>query len=72
MKLTPWFDGGSVPSRPGVYRRQLPSENAWSYWACGLWGVCARTPLKAAEAFDVANPSAYQRAPWRGLAEEAK
>lgn len=66
-KLTPWFPASVLPVRPGVYERDIPYPDQFSFWTGTHWRWSDRTPETAARA---GGPSATQNARWRGLAEK--
>ena len=63
--LTAWLPGSSTPVREGVYERRV-SDGSYSCWNGRTWNRDAETPAAAAGATE---PSAFQNASWRGLAE---
>ncbi len=67
MKLTPWFPSTVQPARPGVYERDLPYPDQFSFWTGTCWLWSGRTPEQAADSL---GASAIQYVRWRGLAEK--
>ena len=65
LATTPWFEGAERPVYTGVYQRPFPA-GPYSRWDGGQWIGDAATPAAAAARTE---PSRYQDAPWRGLAE---
>lgn len=61
---TAWFDASAVPARAGVYERRTPAGR-FSCWDGARW---RRDAANVAAAARQQAASAFQRAPWRGLA----
>lgn len=68
-KFSPWFPGGMVPARTGVYQRGLMGVIIYSRWDGNHWLYGALNPAAAVLNF---KPSEWQHVAWRGLAQEPK
>lgn len=66
-KLTPWFSGDVKPARSGVYVRDLGFAVLYAMWNDAAWLDGRRS---AEDTRYVTTVSAYQNAPWRGLAHD--
>jgi len=72
MKLTPWFPGTEVPSRRGVYEREMHDMTFYSYWDGREWWPGEVDPDAALRQYvryrDVGRPRwCNQLWPWRGI-----
>lgn len=69
QKLTPWFKGGELPARRGVYQQQNPlGELGYQRWDGGYWFAwCSTAEAAATQRMPVATQ--FRRDPWRGLTE---
>ena len=67
QKLTAWFPATVQPVHLGVYERELPYPDSFSFWTGTYWLWSARTPKNAATS---RGTSVHQGVPWRGLAEK--
>ena len=63
--LTAWLNGNQRPAHAGVYQRTAPA-GPYACWGGEGWFADAANPGAAARQ---EAPSAYQGAPWRGLAQ---
>lgn len=64
--VTPWFDGSVKPARIGIYEREYPNGNYYSYWDGSRWGMGYAT-------LGIVRQTLWphiQDLPWRGLAEQ--
>lgn len=69
-KKTPWFPGDVLPTRPGVYEREIRTWRiAYSMWTGKEWKFSQDTPDRAESE---TKPSYRKHLPWRGLAQEPK
>ncbi|MEO6895366.1 MAG: hypothetical protein ABI218_01830 [Caldimonas sp.] len=64
-KVTPWLGGDVSPVRAGVYERRAPA-GPYACWDGSRWRADASRPDDASRE---TNPSRFDRAAWRGLAE---
>jgi hypothetical protein len=62
--VTPWFEPGTKPARPGVYERQVRLA-PYSYWNGLVWGMSSETPANALRNRHI--ESLRQEARWRGV-----
>lgn len=63
--VTPWFEPGTRPARPGVYERQVRLA-PYSYWNGRWWSLSSQTAETAW--LNRGLESLRQDARWRGLA----
>ena len=71
MKLTPWFKTSVNPVRVGVYQRKPNNVTLYSYWDGMSWYLGANTPYIAMLYYRDNCASAFQKAKWRGIAEQS-
>ena len=67
-ELTSWSAGANEPALPGVYQRSFPA-GPYSRWDTVQWRQDAAGVATAAGQIE---PSAYQKASWRGLVESPR
>ena len=71
-KYTPWFLGGEVPERIGVYERQMHGQTFFSYWDSWQWWPGDISPNAALDKYwmyrDIGVPRwVSQLLSWRGV-----
>ena len=67
-EVTSWVAGADKPARAGVYQRSFPA-GPYSRWDAVQWCQDAAGVATAAGQIE---PSAYQKASWRGLVESPR
>jgi len=70
MKLTPWFKTSVNPVHKGVYQRKPHNLMMYSYWDGKEWYVGSNTPYMAVIHYRTDSVSEFQKAKWRGIAQQ--
>lgn len=70
-KLTPWFRTTVTPVRVGIYQRKPSGVAFYSYWDGTNWYMGALTPYVAECNYKEKAVSLFQKAKWRGIAQQS-
>ena len=71
QRVTDWIDGSVKPALPGVYQKLIYGDVVYAHWNGEFWGMHTGIFHHPKDALkDAKCRSMYQRAQWRGLAED--